>query len=325
MKLSDAQLSRMVAHALPFDRLDAADQLGERTLLLTLRDGQGAVLRLPGPADPGAGDPLRAEYAALTALRAEIDLPVPQVLAHDLDGDSGTPFLMVSYVEGMSLIEAIGAMSEEHRYAAGRELGAIAARVHGYSAPAYGALDPAALPEVRAEPAVADPDALAEGDDEDVRYLLARLDAAVAAARAAGELDADGAQQIADWARANLAGTGRPAALVHGDLRPERILLRRRERRWAIGGLTGWGYAQGWRPAWDHAALMEQFPGDPYFGLRVGYGNAYDETTERRYDQLREFALRPYRTILFLEAGRADLALNLAHEPSDFDGEVLAG
>ena len=48
-----------------------------------------------------------------------------------------------------------------------------------------------------------------------------------------------------------------------------------------------------------------------YFSLRVGYGNAYDETTERRYDQLREFALRPYRLVLFLEAGRADLALAL--------------
>jgi hypothetical protein len=41
----------------------------------------------------------------------------------------------------------------------------------------------------------------------------------------------------------------------------------------------------------------------------------YDATTERRYDQVREFALTPYRLVLFLEAGRADLALALLQNP----------
>jgi aminoglycoside phosphotransferase (APT) family kinase protein len=315
MLITDAQLSRIVAHAMPGARLVGAEQAGERTLLLELREGRRAVLRLGGPADPGAGDPLRAELAALTALRAEIDLPLPALLAHDLAGEAGAPYLLTGYLEGMALLEAAPAMSEEQRYEVGRALGALLVRVHAHSAAAYGALDPATPPEVRPEPeprADGDGALLADADDEDVRYLLARLDAALDQSQEAGELDAADAERIAEWVRANLAGTGRPACLVHGDLRPERVIVRRRERRWGIGGLTGWGFAQAWRPSWDHAAVLEQFAGPDYFSLRVGYGNAYDETTERRYDQLREFALRPYRMVLFLESGRADLALTLA-------------
>jgi hypothetical protein len=201
-------------------------------------------------------------------------------------------------------------MNEDQRYAVGRELGELLARAHAYVARAYGALDPATPPDVeRDERREGAP--LGEGDDEDVRYMRARLDAAVGAALASGDLNDDGAALLARWATENLASTGRPAALVHGDLRAERVLVRRRERGWTLAGLTGWGFAQGWRPAWDHVGMAEQLAGDVYFSLRVGYGNAYDATTERRYDQLRDFALAPFRLALFLEAGRADLAMAL--------------
>jgi hypothetical protein len=307
MTLTDAQLSRIVAHALPGARLLGAEPLGERTLRLDLREGRRAVLRLGGPPDPGAGDPLAAEVAALLALRAEIDLPLPELLAHDLMGEAGAPYVLTSYLDGTTLLEAAPVMSEEQRYAVGRELGALVARVHSYVA-VYGALDPATPPEVEREP-------LVQAGDQDVRYLRARLDDAIVAAVAAGELDGSGVARLTTWAEGSLAGSGRPACLTHGDLRPARVLVRHRERGWAVSGLTGWGFAQGWRPAWDHIAVMEQFPGDAYFSLRVGYGNAYDATTERRYDQIREFALAPFRLILFLEAGRADLALALLHKP----------
>lgn len=322
--ITDAQLGRIVAHATPGARLLGAEPLGERTLRLDMREGRRAVLRLPGPPDPGAGDPLAAEAAALIALRAEIDLPLPQLLAHDLSGEAGAPYLLTSYLEGMALPEAAPAMSEDQRYAVGRDLGAAMARAHGYAVPAYGALDPASPPEPGREPGRAG-DGEPPAGDEDLRYMRARLDAAVAAASAAGELDAPGAARVAAWAATALAPTGRPAALVHGDLRPARILVRRRERAWAVGGLTGWGFAMGWRPAWDHVGVMEHFPGPDYFSLRVGYGNAYDATTERRYDQLREFALAPFRLVLFLEAGRADLALALLRGGSGWEGDVLAG
>lgn len=304
MQLTDTQLSAIIAHAMPGARLREAAAIGERTLALSLGDRR-AVLRLAGPPDPWAGDPLAAEAAVLTALRGEIDLPLPELLAHDDGAAAGAPYLLCSALDGIPLPDVIGELSEDQRYALGRELGALLARVHGYTTPAYGALSPASPPR----PPSGDPDA--DHGDTDLRYLTARLDAAIADAQAAGDLDKAGADRLRDWGAGNLAGTGRPASLAHGDLRPERVLLRRRDRAWRVGGLTGWGFALAWRPAWDHVALLEHFAGPSYFSLRVGYGNAYDEHTERRYDQLREFALLPYRLILFLEAGRADLALGL--------------
>ncbi|MBX0330619.1 phosphotransferase, partial [Oscillochloris sp. ZM17-4] len=172
----------------------------------------------------------------------------------------------------------------------------------------YGPLSPASPPAPRAP---APPGEISDARGADADYLATRVERGVAAALAAGELDAAGGEALRAWLAESLAGSGQGACLVHGDLRPERVLLRRRERGWRVAGLVGWGFAQGWRPGWDHACLMEHFAGADYFSLRVGYGNAYDETTERRYDQLREFALRPFRMALFLEAGRADLALGL--------------
>jgi hypothetical protein len=127
----------------------------------------------------------------------------------------------------------------------------------------------------------------------------------------AGEIEAAGAENLRAWIAGNLTSTGQPACLVHGDLRPERVLVRRTNRGWAVAGLVGWGFAQAWRPGWDHVALLEHFAGPVYFSLRVGYGNAYEAAVERAADQLREFALLPYRLALYLEAGRADLALGL--------------
>lgn len=314
MRISDAQLERIVAHALPGARLAEAQPLGERTLLLALQGRRPVVLRLGAPADVWAGDPLAAEAAALTALRAEIDLPLPELLAQDLAGESGAPYLLLSYLEGHGLPEALPATNADQRYELGRALGELLARVHAYVAPAYGPLDPAVRLElVRDEPGAE------AATGADATYLRRRAEDDIAAALAAGELDPAAAERLRTWLAGNLAGTGRPAALVHGDLRPERVLVRRRERGWALAGLTGWGFAQAWRPAWDHAGLAENFAGNDYFDLRVGYGNAYDATTERRYDQTREFALAPFRLALFLEAGRPDLALGLigGHEEDD--------
>jgi aminoglycoside phosphotransferase (APT) family kinase protein len=268
------------------------------------------VLRLGDAADPWAGDPLAAEAAALAALRAEIDLPLPELLAYDDGAGAGTPYLLCSHLEGLPLPDVVADLDEESRYELGRELGALLARVHGYGAAAYGPLSPAAPPSSRRpEPT----EGLSEARSADADYMAARIGRGVEAALAAGDFGelSRAAEALRAWLAANLAGSGQSACLVHGDLRPERVLLRRRERGWRVGGLVGWGFAQGWRPGWDHAGLMERFAGPEYFGLRVGYGNAYDETTERRYDQLREFALLPFRLALFLEAGRADLALGL--------------
>ncbi|MEI7642747.1 MAG: phosphotransferase [Chloroflexales bacterium] len=295
----------ILAHALPGTHLGGAASLGQRTLLLALDGRRRVVLRLGADADAWAGDPLAAEAVALTALHAEIDQPLPELLAYDDGAGVGTPYLLCSHLEGVPLPDALAEIDEDGRYGLGRELGALIARVHSYLATSYGPLNPAMPPNSRRIPAPP------ESRSDDLEYLTARVERGIAVALAAGDLDGAAADGLRGWLAANLAGSGQSASLVHGDLRPERVLLRRRERGWRIAGLVGWGYAQGWRPAWDHATLMEHFAGPDYFGLRVGYGNAYDGTTERRYDQLREFALLPFRLALFLETGRADLAVGL--------------
>ena len=309
MSTRDPQLEQILAHALPGARLGGVASLGQRTLLLALDGRRRVVLRLGADADAWAGDPLAAEAAALTALRAEIDLPLPELLAYDDGAGVGTPYLLCSHLEGVPLPDALAEIDEDGRYGLGRELGAILARVHSYLAASYGPLNPEAPPNSRRAPA--HPGAQPESRSDDREYLTTRVERGIAAALAAGNLDGTAADGLRGWLAANQAGSGQSASLVHGDLRPERVLLRRREGGWRVAGLVGWGYAQGWRPAWDHAALMSHFVGPDYFGLRVGYGNAYDETTERRYDQLREFALLPFRLALFLETGRADLAVGL--------------
>jgi aminoglycoside phosphotransferase (APT) family kinase protein len=283
----------ILAHAMPGAHLRDAAGLGERTWLLTLAGGQRVVLRLGAPPDAWAGDPLAAEAAALAALRPEIDLPRPELIAYDDGSGMGTPYLLCSHLEGVPLPDVLLAeIDEDGRYALGRELGATLARVHAHPVGGYGPLGSSA-------------------QADEAAYLAARVEQSLAAALAHAEIDAADAEAIRAWLGANLAGSGQAACLVHSDLRPERVLLRRRERGWRLAGLVGWGYAQGWRPGWDHATLMEYFASPAYFSLRVGYGNAYDETTERRYDQLRELALLPFRLALFLENGQAGMAARL--------------
>jgi aminoglycoside phosphotransferase (APT) family kinase protein len=310
--ITNAELHTLLATAIPGARLTTTRVLGDRTVLLEFADRRVLVLRLPAPPDPQSGDLLAAEALALQALRAEIDLPLPEVVEY-----APERYVLLRALEGTPLPEIAAQLSEEQRYDLGSELGALLARVHAYTAPAYGPLSPAQLVQPSRRDPMVQPSrrdgstALAPPDDADVRYAHARLSQAITVALEAGEIEAAGAENLRAWIAGNLTSTGQPACLVHGDLRPERVLVRRTNRGWAVAGLVGWGFAQAWRPGWDHVALLEHFAGPVYFSLRVGYGNAYEAAVERAADQLREFALLPYRLALYLEAGRADLALGL--------------
>ncbi|MCS6888294.1 aminoglycoside phosphotransferase family protein [Chloroflexus sp.] len=302
--VSNNQIERIVTRMLPGARVRDAAPLGARSLLVTLSDRQ-IVLRLPAGFDRWAGEALRAEELALRALQAEIDLPLPSVVgAAEASGDD-PPALALSYLAGTPLPEVIAAIDEESRFAIGQALAHVMARVHSYLAPHYGQLRAEALPAPAAQPAM---------PGADVAYLRERVATTAAEAVARGQLNPEQSdwlqRRLADW----VTTTGRPACLVHGDLHPRRIIVRRRERDWRLVGVVGWGFAQTWRPAWDHAALYLNFAEPDYFGLRVGYGAAYDETTDRRYDQVREFALLPYRLALLLEREQADLALAIADQ-----------
>lgn len=305
MDLSEAQLAAVVAHTMPGVDLREVAPLGLRSYRLTLAGHSPVVLRCDGPADDWAGAPLAAEVAALTLLHSEFDLPLPALLHYAADGPPlGRPYALISYQDGTPLPEVIGELHEDQRYAVGRDLGALLTRVHSHSLAQYGTL--AASGQATQVQAL-----IPANEQADRDYIARRMTRALDEATVHGELTSAQQTLLRDWLAGGYATTGQPACLVHGDLRPERLLLQRQGREWRIGGLVGWGYAQGWRPGWDHTLLQGTFVDEAYFSLRVGYGNAYDEAIERRYDQVRELALLPYRLVLYLEAGRADLALAL--------------
>ncbi|WP_220597925.1 hypothetical protein [Oscillochloris sp. ZM17-4] len=100
MMISDTART-ILSHAMPGARLREAAALGDRTLLLAIGEGRRAVLRLGGEADAWAGNPLAAEASALAAMRAEIDLPLPELLAYDDGAGMGRPYLLCSHLEGV--------------------------------------------------------------------------------------------------------------------------------------------------------------------------------------------------------------------------------
>lgn len=313
-----------MARVLPGEQLGRVTSLGARTLLLQLRERGQTVLRLPAEQDRWAGAPHEAEAIALQVLRYELEPAFPELLAHE-PGPAG--FTLLSYCQGEPLPALIDQLDEEQRYAIGRRLGELIGRVHAYGVAAYGPLaadQPPQLSRVVREPqAMPRPrlpfqrgEAIVPGpggppDQRDLQYLLERLGHGLDLATAEQRLTVAGAERIAGWVAENLATTGQPPCLTHGDLAPERVLLRRRDRSWTVSGLVGWGMALAWRPAWDHVTMLGAFAESRYFSVRAGYGNAYDATTERNYDQLRDFALLPYRIVLALEAGRPDLAVGM--------------
>ncbi len=298
------QIERMVNRILPGARLRDVAPLGLRSLLVTLSDRQ-IVLRFPAGVDRWAGEALHAEALALRTLQAEIDLPLPSVVGEVAASGDDPPALALGYIAGTPLPEVITAIDAESRFAIGQALARVMVRVHSYLTPHYGPLLSAALPIPTDHPAI---------PGADIAYLRQRVAVAVAAAEASGQLTDEQSQWLQQRLTHWVTTTGRPACLVHGDLHPRRLIVRRRERDWRLVGVVGWGFAQAWRPGWDHAALHLNFADPEYFDVRVGYGAAYDEMTDRRYDQVREFALLPYRLTLLIERERADLALHIAAE-----------
>jgi hypothetical protein len=231
--------------------------------------------------------PTRAETAraALELLRAEVDLPIPLVRAGDTSGQVAPPWLLTSELPGEPLGVALPRIPEGELYKLGRRLGDVAYRVHRVACDRFGAL--------------AGPDPAAADDERG--YVLARVEVALDVALGTGHLDERDAETVRSWFAQGFNPAGGQAALVCGGLTPEGVLVRQSGGSWSISALTEWEWAHGWSPAWEHTLLFDAFDGSRAFGLRVGYGNAYDMATRRAYEQVREAALRPYRALLSLE------------------------
>jgi aminoglycoside phosphotransferase (APT) family kinase protein len=284
MPLTTQQLESIVARAFPGERLSASRELAEDRYALDLPGGDRLVVQLYGSSSAAA-----TAAAALRRLRAEVDLPIPQLRASDPQGEVvGRPYLLLSGLSGEPLERVLPRIGEEQLYALGRKLGEAVCRIHRLACERYGALegdDPAAARDERS-------------------YALARLERELAACADLGILDQQAVAETRGWFERVFAPAGRRAALVCGGLGPATILVRQAEGRWWIGGLLGWEHALGWSPAWDHVTFFDAADGPRCFSLRVGYGNGYDENTPRAYEQVREHALTPYRALLALQRMR---------------------
>jgi len=245
------------------------------------------------PSLPTIAREFGATAAALRLLRGEVDLPIPQLRAGDTQGETvGAPYLLLSDVAGEPLDQALPRIADEQLYQLGRRLGETICRVHRLICERYGSL-------VAADPG-------ASGGERG--YALTRLEDDVRRCGELGLLDRRTGAELVAWFEREFSPVGRQPALVYGGLSPRNILVAPSDRGWRIGGLLGWEHALGWSPAWDHVILLDATDDPRFFGLRVGYGNGYDESTGRTYEQVREHALTPYRMLLMLQRTRESYA-----------------
>jgi aminoglycoside phosphotransferase (APT) family kinase protein len=291
--LTSEQLAAIVTRALPGERLREWRALADDRYALALADGERLNVQVYATQEAAT-----TAAEALRLLRGEIDLPVPELRASDPEGITvGVPYLLTGDLPGEPLDSAAGRIGEEALYRLGRRLGETVQRVHRLAGPRYGSLT----------------EASGDAPADERGYALARLEADVRRCGDLGVLDRKTGAEIAGWFEQHFKPAGRKPALVHGGLGPRTVVVRYAAGAWAIGGLLGWGDALGWSPAWDHVVFLDAAGDARLFGLRVGYGNGYDDLTERTYEQVREHALMPYRALLMLRrlgdaAARGDVA-----------------
>ncbi len=290
MALTKQQIITILDRAMPGEQLREWRALPGDRYALAVAGGDRLNVQVYGSTDQAA-----TAAEALRLLRGEVDLPIPQLSANDAAGDTvGVPYLLLSDLAGEPLEQALPRIGAEQLYKLGRRLGETLCRVHRLICERYGQLSGEQI------------------DAEDERsYVLAWLDRAARRCVELGLLDRRIGAELTEWFEQQFQPVGRQPALVYGDMRPRAVLVQQAERGWWISGLTGWGQARGWSPAWDHVTLLDATEEPRYFDLRVGYGNGYDDSTTRTYEQVREHALAPYRMLLMLDR------MQLAYARSD--------
>jgi phosphotransferase family enzyme len=280
MSLTNQQLEAIIAHALPGDRLREWRALPDGRYVISVASGERLNVQVYGsPAEAATA------AAALRLLRAEVDLPIPQLRGNDGTAEAtGVPYLLLGELSGEPLEQALPRIGDEQLYKLGRRLGETLCRIHRLVCERYGTLSGEEL------------------DAADERgYVLARLARDVRRCGELGLLDRRTSADITSWFERQFNPIGRQPALTYAGMSPRSMLVRHSQGGWWIGGLLGWGQALGWCPAWDHVTLFDTTDDPRFFSLRVGYGNGYDANTTRTYEQVREHALAPYRILLMLQ------------------------
>jgi hypothetical protein len=296
MQLSSAQLAAAVRDAGLGERLSAVTVRSTRRYHAQL-DGRPVLLTFAAPRDRWAGDALAAERQALTLLGALGDRRVPTLIGTVRIAGGSAELLVIEQLPGRTYAAVAAGLDERARRTIGAQLAELLATVHTLRGPSFGSLDGTIV--------------VGAAD-----YLAER------AAAAAADWPAAERQRLIDLLRQTPQSTA--AVLVHGGLTADRLLLEPVGSRWRISGLVGWQAAQYWLPAWDHVSVQQHWAAAEDFGLRVGYGAAYDGLVKRPADQLREAALWPYRCVAWLEAGRDDAVRRHLNETAVLSAESIS-
>lgn len=286
MNLTPTQLTTIAARAFPDDTLRDIRQLGAGRYALELASRERVqLLTYDRPAAA------RNAAAALRMVAGEIDLPLPVLRAADETGATvGVPYTLVSGIDGEPLAQVRAQVADSQLNQIGQRLGEVIQRVHRLAVPQFGLLGEAS------------------GAASERAYVLARLDADLGACAAIGFVNNTLNDTLRGWFVQAFLPIAKHAALVHGALSDAAILTRPSDSGWVLSGIVGWEHAVGWSPTWEHTVFLENTDRMRDFGLRVGYGLAYDERTQRTYEQVRESAMMPYRVLALLEGMRATYA-----------------
>lgn len=269
----------MLAHYLPGTSVHDVRALDAARYAITLASEERWFLELYRSASE-----VTAACAAINLVRAEFDLPVPQVLVAESDSTTlDTPFVLLSGVGGEPLSGVVGQIPDQMLYELGQQLGETIYRVHRLTTAHYGALTGAPVVAL-----------------DERSFVLERLEHDLHHCRNARSLAEEAADHLRRWFTNQFQALSRQPALLHGNLALRNILVRRGQHGWRVSGILGWECALGWSPAWEHALFLELNSDPRLFSFRVGYGNSYDERTSRPYEQVREPALAPYRALLAL-------------------------
>jgi len=200
---------------------------------------------------------------------------IPQLWAADPHGRiSGQSAVIVDAPQGQPLANLAGRLNHDQAYAVGRQLGTLVSRVHLTQCEAHGSLVAGAR------------------FDAGQAHLLARFAESGIRLQEAGIASASDINEMHTLLAALSADTQGAPVLICGDIDPQSVLVERVGKSLQVRQLTSWSSAFAGRPAAEHVRLLDRFGGADWFSLRVGYGEAYDESVQRPTDQLRESAMQ---------------------------------
>jgi hypothetical protein len=213
---------------------------------------------------------------------------IPSLRGADIAGTiTQRPAVIVDSPIGTPLTQCIDRLTTPQRHALGRQLGHLVADIHQHPASHYG---PLAAPGFHSHAALLRARIAEAGNRLVAEKILDRTRCDALTAVIGSTVDDDSAH----------------ACLIHGAIGPESIWVDRTGQQVTISAFTQWNSAFGGRPAAEHVRLADVCADDAYFALRIGYGEVYDERSQRPIDQHRERSLLPERlTWMFSRAAHA--------------------